>query len=88
MIFKKDKGEEIFDERDKAIKRKAALVGFATSDLFVGLVCMIPFSVLGPKATISVHWLPNIFGGAALTSYFVYSVTILVLYGRGGKNHE
>ena len=54
IIFRKDKGKVTFDERDKKIKRIAALAGFATSYLFVGLACMVPFSILGPKATISV----------------------------------
>ena len=82
LIFRKDKGKATFDERDKLIKRKAA---FGTSYLFVGLACMIPFSVLGPKASISVTWLPNIFMGAALSAFFVTSVAILVQYKRGRK---
>ncbi len=85
LIFRKDKGKVTFDERDKLIKRRAALAGFATSYLFVGLACMIPFSILGPKASISVIWLPNIFGGAALSAFFVTSVAILVQYGWGGE---
>jgi len=86
LIFGKDKGKVTFDERDKLIKRRAALAGFATSYLFVGLVCMIPFFVLGPMASISVIWLPNIFGGACLSFFFVWSVAILVQYGWRDKN--
>jgi len=88
LIFPKDKGKVAFDERDKLIKRRSALAGFAASYLFVGLACMIPFSILGPKASISVTWLPNIFTGAALSAFFVTSVAILVQYGwkrKGGK---
>lgn len=88
LIFRKDKGKVAFDERDKLIKRRVALAGFATSYLFVGLACMIPFSILGPKASISVTWLPNIFMGAALSAFFVTSVAILVQYGWGGKDGE
>jgi len=88
LIFKKDKGKVTFDERDKLIKRRAALAGFATSYLFVGLACMIPFSILGPKASISVTWLPNIFGGAALSAFFVTSVAILIQYGRGDRGEK
>jgi len=88
LIFRKDKGKVTFDERDKLIKRRAALAGFATSYLFVGLACMIPFSILGPKASISVTWLPNIFMGAALSAFFVTSVAILVQYGWGGKDGQ
>ncbi len=88
LIFKKDKGKVTFDERDRLIKRRAALAGFATLYLFVCLACMIPFSILGPKASISVIWLPNIFGGAALSAFFVTSLAILVQYGWGGKGEK
>ena len=88
LIFRKDTGKVIFDERDKLIKRRAALAGFGASYLFVGLACMIPFSILGPKASISVTWLPNIFMGTGLSLFFVTSVAVLVQYGRGGKDGE
>lgn len=86
LIFRKDKGKVTCDERDREINRKAALTGFAMSYLFVGLVCMIPFSILKPNAAISVRWLPMIFAGAGLTSFFFHSVAILVQYGFGGKD--
>ena len=88
LIFKKDKGKVTFDERDRLIKRNAALAGFAASYLFVGAACMIPFSVLGPKGVISVRWLPYIFAGAALSSFFVHSVAVLVQYGWRNKHNE
>ena len=87
-IFKKDKGKVTFDERDRLIKQKAKLAGFTASFLFAGLACMIPFFILGPKASISVTWLPNIWCGTFLTAFFVHSLTILAQYGRRDKNHE
>jgi hypothetical protein len=86
LIFKKDKGKVIFDERDKLIKERAKLAGFTAAFLFAGLGCMIPFFILGPKASISVIWLPNMWCGTFLTSFFVHSVAVLIQYGRGGKN--
>jgi predicted membrane channel-forming protein YqfA (hemolysin III family) len=88
LIFKKDKGKVTFDERDRLIKRNAALAGFGASYLFMGAACMIPFYVLGPNGVISVRWLPYIFVGAAISSFFVHSVTILAQYGRRNKNYE
>jgi hypothetical protein len=88
LIFKKDKGKVIFDERDRTIKRRAALAGFGMSYLVVGLACMIPFSVLGPKASISVSWLPNIFGAAAITMFYIHSLAILIQYGWREKGEE
>jgi len=87
-IFKKDKGNITFDERDKLIKRRAALAGFGTSYLFVGLACMIPFFILGPMASISVIWLPNIWMGTFMIAFFVHSVAILIQYGWTGKGEK
>jgi len=88
LIFRKDKGKVTFDERDKLIKRRAALAGFGTSYLFVGLACMVPFFVLGPNNSISVTWLPMVFGGTGLSHFFAHSVAVLVQYGWGGKENE
>ena len=87
-IFKKDKGKVTFDERDKLIKKKAALAGFTASFLFAGLACMTPFFIFGPKASISVSWLPNIWAGTFLTAFFVYSIAILVQYGWSDKGEK
>ena len=88
LIFKKDKGKVTFDERDRVIKERAALAGFAASFLFVGLACMIPFFVLGPKASISITWLPNIWIGTFISHFFVHSVATLAQYGWRDKNNE
>jgi len=88
LIFQTEKGKVTLDERDRLINRRAALAGFGTSYLLVGLACMIPFFILGPKASISVIWLPYIFGGAGLSMFFVHSAAILVQYGRGGEKNE
>jgi hypothetical protein len=88
LIFKKDKGKVTRDERDRLISQRAALASFALSYLFVGLACMIPFSILGPTATISAIWLPMIFGGAGIVAFFVHSVAILLQYGWRNKENE
>lgn len=85
LVFKKDKGSATCDERDRIINKRAALAAFATAYLFVGLACMVPFFMLGPDGSISVTWLPMIFMGAGLITFFVHSVAILVQYDRGNK---
>jgi hypothetical protein len=65
LIFKKDKGKVTCDERDLLINNRAAVAGFCAAFLVTGLGCMLPFSMLGPEATISVTWLPNILGRRA-----------------------
>jgi hypothetical protein len=88
LIFPKDKGKVTCDERDILINRRAALAGFASAYLVTGLACMLPFTILGYQASISICWLPNIFLAAGLTSFFVHSVTILVQYGWKEKSNE
>lgn len=85
LIFGKDKGNVTFDERDIQIKRKAALAMFGSSYLVMCAACMIPFFILGPKASISINWLPNILAAAGITAFFAHSVAILAQYGRGGE---
>ena len=86
LFFRKDSRAVIFDERDSLIQRRAALTGFALAYMLMGLTCMVPFIVLGPKATVSIAWLPSIFGLAGISHYLSYSVAILVQYGRGSKD--
>ena len=85
LIFRKDKGKVTYDERDRLIHSRAALAGFGAAYMVVGLACMVPFFVLGPKANVSVTGLPMIFMGAGLSSFFAHSVAILVQYGRAGE---
>ena len=88
MIFKKDPGKVTCDERDRLINNRAAVAGFCAAFLVTGLACMLPFFVLGTEATIPVVWLPNIFGAAGLTAFFVHSVAILVQYGWRGDGDK
>ena len=88
LIFKKDPGKVTCDERDRLINKRAAIAAFASAYLVTGLACMLPFFILGPAATISVVWLPDIFMAAGLTAFFVHSVAILVQYGWRAKDNE
>ena len=88
IIFRKKPSEIEFDERDRIIHKRAAGFAFGISYLIVGLACMVPFFVLGPHAKIPVSCLPLIFGAAGITMFFVQSITLLVQYGKGGKDHE
>ena len=88
LIFGKDKGNITFDERDIQIKRKAALAMFSASYLVMCAVCMIPFIILGPKASISINWLPKILMAAGITAFFAHSVAILAQYGWRSNENE
>jgi hypothetical protein len=86
LMYKEDRGKVVCDERDVEINRKAALAGFCTAYLVMGLACMLPFFVLGPNGSIFVHWLPMIFMGGGLSHYLVHSIAILVQYGKGAAD--
>lgn len=88
VIFKKLPTQFECDERDKMIDHKGALGGFLSAYLFVGLTCMLPFFIMGPKANISVAWLPCIFMGAGIMQFFMRSIITLVMYGKGGQSNE
>jgi len=90
LFFGKDEGKVTCDERDRLINHRAALAGFGAAYLVTGLVCMLPFSILGYEANIPITWLPMIFMADGLALFFVRSIAILVQYGRGdkGKNYE
>lgn len=86
LIFKKDPGKVTCDERDELINSRAAVAGFASAFLVIGIACMLPFTILGPQATISIIWLPMIFIMAGLASFLIHSIAILSQYGWRNKN--
>jgi hypothetical protein len=88
LIFKKDPGKVTCDERDQLINSRAAIAAFASAYFITGLACMLPFFVLGPAATISVEWLPNIWMAAGFTAFLVHSIAILVQYGWRGDGNK
>lgn len=87
LIFKKDAGAVIFDERDKLIHRTAALAGFVCSNVWFSIALVAPVVIYGSTARIEARW-PLLFFiiGAILITETVRSITLLVLYGRSDKN--
>ena len=76
---------EKWDERDKAINRRAALAAGMASYLAFVLGCMGAWFVvyLGKgEQQVSVHLLPHITMLGGIVLYAVWSITILILYGR------
>ncbi len=82
VIFRRDKVKEIVDERDQAIQKVARLNFYISVFLLAGIGFMVPFFILGPKAKISVNWLPNIWMFTFLIAYIIEALSILILYGR------
>ncbi|MHB0945627.1 MAG: hypothetical protein ACYC3B_00460 [Sedimentisphaerales bacterium] len=86
LIFKKDHGAVTFDERDKLIHRTSALAGFACSYGWFCAASMIPFFLYGPRMQIEVRWLAWLPLGGLFIVETVRSITLLAMYGRGGRN--
>jgi len=76
------------DERDKSIKKNAVLVSFISLWVLLFAASIIPCSIVEQEGSIPVTLLPIINFGVFLIAMLVYSVAILVQYGRVGKNVE
>jgi len=86
LIFRKDKGEITFDERDKLIKRRASLAGFGVFFICFFLEWMITDFIVGSNGLIRVRLIGMMFSGACLGMWAAWAVAILVQYGRGGED--
>jgi len=86
LMYRKDQGKVVCDERDVEINSKAVKAGFVTAYLVMGLACMLTFVVIGPNGSVPVCSLPMIFMGGGLSHALVHSFVILVQYGKGGND--
>ena len=77
-----------FDERDNTIKKNAVLVSFVSLWVILIASSLVPCFVVGDDGAIPVCLLPIINIGVFIIIMAVYSVTILVQYGRGAKGEE
>jgi len=87
-VFKKDKTNVEFDERDRMIQLHSTKSGFLASYLVFGGLSMGIWIYQGPHQTISVNTLPQIWMAAFITAFFVQSLTTLILYGKDNKISE
>ncbi len=85
---KQSPNEPDFDERDDLIKKRAVLASFVSVWILLAAATAIPQFVIGIEGTIPVWLLTFINLGVLLGAMLVYSVAILVQYGRGGKDGE
>ncbi len=85
---KQSAAEPDFDERDELIKKRAVLVSFISVWPLLIAATVIPRFILGETGLIPVYLLPFINLGIFIIAMLVYSVAILVQYGRGGRDGE
>jgi hypothetical protein len=88
LRIKQSRGEVDFDERDNAIKKNAAMVSFVWLWALLIAASIIPTLIVGDEGAIPVCFLPVIHFAVFLIVMLVYSVAILVQYGRGVKGEE
>jgi predicted ABC-type exoprotein transport system permease subunit len=74
------------DERDKLITNRAAMAAFISGWIALPIVSVIPRFILGDNGCIPAWSLPLINFAALIIIMMVYSIAILIQYGRGGKN--
>ena len=90
FLLKKPGGRDkvILDERDINIIKKALAIAYKTFWFVFISFCFLLFIIIGPRNSVPVITLPLIAIGSALFIQVVCSASILILYGRGGKENE
>jgi len=78
-LFRKFSIESRFDEREKIINRKAFIFSAYGLVTFLGLICLIPYFILGAQNFIKVYYLPLILCSTLFFAQFVHSMAILIL---------
>jgi hypothetical protein len=86
-IFKKKTKIE-FDERDKLILIRSALVAYVVLWLYFVAACIFAWLYVAPKCYISINVMPMVVIGGIVVFHVVQGATTLILYGWGGKNGE
>ena len=74
-----------FDERDNSVRKNAVLVAFVSLWVLLFAASIIPSFVAGDAGSMPVCLLPIINIGVFVVVMLVYSVAVLVQYGRGPK---
>ncbi|UCC22667.1 MAG: hypothetical protein JSW23_00940 [Planctomycetota bacterium] len=88
LLRKKGRDKVGIDERDSCISRRALIAAFSsTAGLFM-VACIIGPFIAHPTTSMSVLLLPSLLYSLFIVFILVYSVAVLVQYGRGGKDGQ
>ena len=88
VLFKKDKGKVLADERDLAILRKAAVVAYSVFWVLFVAAAMIPWFITGPDGKITVNYLPWMVFGGMFVVMLAQSLVTLSEYGWRGDGDK
>ena len=86
MRKKQSQHEVDKDERDTLIEKRAVIAAFVSVWVLLFAATLIPRFIVGLDGSIPVWSLAFINVGILLIVLFVYSVAVLIQYGRGGKD--
>ena len=83
FIFRKQSPAEVaFDERDNLIKKKAVRVSFVSLLILLFAASIVPSIIVGDWGSIPASLLPIINFNVFLIAMLIYSIAVLVQYGR------
>jgi len=89
FLRKKQSPQEVDkDERDGLIEKRAVIAAFVSIWILLFAATIIPRFIVGLDGSIPVWSLAFINVGILLIVLFVYSIAVLVQYGKGGKSNE
>ena len=76
------------DERDSLIEKRAVIAAFVSVWILLFAATIIPRFIFGNDGSIPVWSLAYVNVGILFIVLLVYSIAVLVQYGKGDKNHE
>ena len=87
VFFPLRPGEIVFDERDEQIKNRATLITFTFFWYAFILICIVPILAIG-NGSINVMYLGGALLVCAIAFRIIWSIAVIVQYGRGGEQNE
>ena len=84
----RNKKQVNYDERDRLIEKRAALISYFFFWLYFVISLIIPWWFTGSKGSVLAIILPIILTGGLSIFVFIQSLTTLILYGKNNKQRE
>jgi ACR3 family arsenite efflux pump ArsB len=81
-------GGSQYDERDKSIHTRAALIGLMVAFLVFFSATLIAFLSVGPGGEVEIGSILGMFLLGAMSFFTTESAAVLVQYGAGGNDNE
>jgi hypothetical protein len=89
LLRKKQSPTEVdSDERDVSIRKKALVVSYTSVWILFTILILILWLAFGLDGTMAVWLFPLIILEVFFVVMIIYSIAILIQYGRGGKDVE